>query len=141
MLELRELTLVEMVLTVLESVLTVVCRPVTSLVSVPTDVVRLPIVVERPDTAVLIELTLDETVPRLEVMELTSDWSVLTELVRDAIDALSFVMFVPRPARPVTSVVIVASALEVATPPLTVKEPMFEAAKPEVALVIVAPTR
>jgi hypothetical protein len=98
-------------------------------------------VVERPDTAELTELTLDETVPRVVDMELTSDWSVLTELVSDAIDALSFVMFVPRPARPVTSVRIVACALEVATPPLTVKEPMFEAAKPELALVMVAPTR
>jgi len=141
MLEVRELTLVEIVLTVLESEETEVPRPCTLVFTVPSVELRELTVVLSEDTEELRELTLLVIVPRLDVMPLTSVWIVATEAVKAPIDALSFVMFVPRPARPVTSVVIVASALALATPPLTVKEPMLEPANPEVLLVTVAPTR
>lgn len=124
--ELRELTLVEIVLTVLESVLIEVWRADTSDDTVPREVV--------------IELTFVVNVPTAVLSDATDDWSEVTSLLSVVQPVTSVATDLPIA---VTFVPIPESAVEETTPPLTVKEPMFEAENAGVLVVLVtaAPTR
>ena len=124
--ELRELTLVEMVLTVLEIVLSEVWRPETSDVMVVSEGV--------------IELTFVVNVPTAVLSEATDDWSevisllsVVQPVTNVATDLPIAVMLVSIPVSDVGETI----------PPLTVKEPMLEAENCGVLVLLVtaAPTR
>jgi hypothetical protein len=147
MLDVMELTLVERVLTVLESVLTVVCRPVTSVIKVPTLVLSVLTEALSVLTEEEIELTFVFTAPSEEVSDaadacsaVTSEFRVAKLAVNVATDLESPDVFEPMP---VSAVMIEVRVDCWATPPLTVKVPMLEAAN--VGLVVLlttsAPTR
>jgi len=133
-----ELTLVEIELTVFESVLTAVPRFATLVFTVPSVVWMELIEVDTDEVAELIELTLVDRVPIAVLMDATDAWSAVTSLLS-----------VVQPATRVATDLPIAVTLEpipvteawLAPAPLTVKEPMFEAANPEVLLVTEAPTR